>query len=98
MIDFEVTLAGQMAVSLAQIVEARTRINQVLDDLLRPPPYAFAIGQRVKKVKGSYRLSGEIVARWRTDDNQPRYVVDHKPAAPGLLHIYNEKQLAPEKV
>ena len=55
--------------------------------------FKFAIGQRVEKVGGSYQLSGEIAARWLTDKGEPRYVVNHKPIAPGLLHIYGEAQL-----
>ena len=61
-----------------------------------PDPFKFAIGQRVEKFGGSYQLSGEIAARWLTDKGEPRYVVNHKPIAPGLLHIYGEAQLREE--
>jgi hypothetical protein len=55
--------------------------------------FKFAIGAEVLKWTGSYRLAGVVKARFFTDSGDPRYVVDHKPIAPGLLHIYNEEQL-----
>ena len=58
-----------------------------------PAPFAFQIGATVFKHRGSYRLHGTVRAHFITKDGDPRYVVDHEPTVPGLLHIYNEEQL-----
>jgi hypothetical protein len=58
-----------------------------------PAPFAFQIGATVFKHRGSYKLHGTVRAHFFTKDGDPRYVVDHEPTVPGLLHIYNEEQL-----
>jgi hypothetical protein len=55
--------------------------------------FKFQIGATVLKYRGSYKLSGTIKAHFFTSGGAPRYVVDHEPTVPGLLHIYNEDQL-----
>jgi hypothetical protein len=52
----------------------------------------FAIGDRVKKIKGSYTATGTIKAVFKADDGSPRYVFRFDNP-PGLLHIFNENQL-----
>ena len=70
---------------------AKLELHRVTTSLFK-----FEVGQRIVKVKG-YSLSGEVKARWLTDNNEPRYVVDHKPLVPGMCHIYNEEQLREDK-
>lgn len=53
----------------------------------------FKIGDRVRKSYGDYHIGGEIRAVFTTSAGKLRYVVDHVPAVPGLLHIYSESQL-----
>jgi hypothetical protein len=40
------------------------------------------------------RLAGVIAGLARTRDGQLRIVVEHAPAAPGILHIYAPTELA----
>ena len=84
---------GSRATSLLNIIEriAKLELHRVTTSLFK-----FEVGQRIVKVKG-YSLSGEVKARWLTDNNEPRYVVDHKPLVPGMCHIYNEEQLREDK-
>jgi hypothetical protein len=53
----------------------------------------FQPGDFVLKTGGSYELDGQVMVGFLTAKRDPRYVVDHFPMAPGLLHIYNESQL-----
>ena len=53
----------------------------------------FSIGDKVKKVSGDYVLEGVVVAVFFTLAGRLRYVVEHTPAAPGLLHIYAHSNL-----
>jgi hypothetical protein len=53
----------------------------------------FAVNDRVEKIGGAYTLPGVIVAAFRTLGDAERYVVEHAPAAPGLLHIYGPDNL-----
>lgn len=53
------------------------------------------VEQRAKKVGGSYQAEGIIKAKFLADDNTWRYVFRFDNP-PGLLHIFNEKQLEVE--
>ena len=55
--------------------------------------HTFAVGCRVEKHGGAYQLTGTIVAAFHTLAGEERYVVEHAPAAPGLLHIYGPQNL-----
>lgn len=57
----------------------------------------FKLGDPVRKVTGEYHLDGVIVAVFWNTSGALRYVVEHQPLAPGLLHIYSEKNLAPRE-
>jgi len=50
----------------------------------------FKVGDRVKKFKGEYHISGEVRAVLTTRAGKTRYVVEHDP---GLLHIYSGEVL-----
>jgi hypothetical protein len=54
--------------------------------------YEFEIDECVYKIGGSYQAEGTIKARFLADDGTPRYVFRFDNP-PGLLHIFNEKQL-----
>jgi hypothetical protein len=53
----------------------------------------FKIGDRVEKCSGDYHLEGVVVAVFRTLAGKDRYVVEHTPLAPGMLHIYGPTNL-----
>lgn len=53
----------------------------------------FEIGDRVEKCTGDYNLEGVIVAAFTTLSGKERYVVEHQPLAPGMLHIYGPNNL-----
>ncbi len=53
----------------------------------------FNIGDKVLKCTGDYHLEGVVVAVFQTLKGGVRYVVEHQPLAPGLLHIYGEANL-----
>lgn len=55
--------------------------------------FVFKIGDKVEKCTGDYHLEGVVVAVFRTLAGKPRYVVEHQPLAPGLLHIYGPTNL-----
>lgn len=55
--------------------------------------HAFKPGDRARKVGGSYQATGTIKAAFQADDGSPRYVFRFD-SPPGLLHIFNESQLA----
>ena len=52
----------------------------------------FEVGQRVRKVKGSYQATGTIVAAWIELDGLYRYVFRFDNPA-GLLHIFGQSNL-----
>lgn len=52
----------------------------------------WRVGTRVRKTTG-YCLDGEIRAAFTTRSGKRRYVVEHMPLAPGLLHIYAPRNL-----
>ncbi len=56
----------------------------------------FNIGDRVIKHTGDFQLSGEVRAVFTTAAGKPRFVVEHSPLAPGLLHIYSPANLKAE--
>jgi hypothetical protein len=53
----------------------------------------FNIGDKVEKCTGDYHLAGVVVAAFTTVAGKERYVVDHTPVAPGMLHIYSSQNL-----
>ena len=52
--------------------------------------FAFAVGDRVRKVGGDYEIDGEVRAAFTNSRGAERYVVEHRP---GFLHIYSERNL-----
>lgn len=52
----------------------------------------FELEELVRKVGGSYQATGTIKASFRADDGSWRYVFRFNNP-PGLLHIFNEKQI-----
>ncbi len=54
----------------------------------------FRRHDRVRKVTGDYQIDGTVACAFMTLDGAWRVVVDHRPAAKGMLHIYNPGQLA----
>lgn len=77
------------AVDKEAIEEAR-RAEQNPDD-----GFKFEVGQRVKKVGGSYEATGTIRARFWTRYAQERYVMDFDTPE-GLLHIFGANNLEAE--
>lgn len=59
--------------------------------------FPFTPGDRVVKSSGDYTLSGEVRAAFLTKAGKVRFVVDHSPAAPGLLHIYGPANIEHEQ-
>ena len=55
--------------------------------------FEFKDGDRVEKHTGDYTLAGVVVACFCTLKGHVRYVVEHQPLAPGLLHIYGPNNL-----
>lgn len=55
--------------------------------------YMFEVGDKVEKCTGDYHLEGVVVAVFKTLSGKHRYVVEHQPLAPGLLHIYSAQNL-----
>ena len=53
----------------------------------------FAVGDIVEKCTGDYRLQGVVVGTAVTLAGKERFVVEHHPVAPGLLHIYAANNL-----
>lgn len=58
----------------------------------RPAP--FTLGDRVRKVGGSYSANGTIRATFRTRDGNQRYVFEFDDFR-GMLHIFSHEQLQP---
>ena len=57
-------------------------------------PYKFNVGDKAEKVGGSYQAVGTIRSCFRTRNGENRVVFDFDNP-PGMLHIFNEKQLEP---
>lgn len=55
--------------------------------------FEFARGDRVEKCTGDYKLEGIVVGVALTIAGNVRYVVEHRPLAPGMLHIYGAANL-----
>jgi hypothetical protein len=57
-------------------------------------PATFSVGDRARKVGGSYQATGTIRSAFKTRYGSQRYVFDFDTPA-GLLHIFNHEQLEP---
>ena len=57
-------------------------------------PDVFEVGDRVRKVGGSYQANGTVVAAFKTRAGKQRYVFEFDEFA-GMLHIFNHEQLEP---
>lgn len=53
----------------------------------------MSIGDRARKIRGSYQADGTIVAAFETRSGLQRYVFEFDEPA-GLLHIFGPQQLA----
>jgi len=53
----------------------------------------FAVGDKVQKVGGDYSFVGVVVSAFCKRSGQVRYVVEDDR---GVLHIFSEKNLAPQ--
>ena len=59
------------------------------------PVFKFLVGQPVKKILGEYDFPGVVVSRFLTTKGAKRYVVEAIGRGyTGMLHIFNEAQLA----
>ena len=56
------------------------------------PNFKFELGDRVRKVGGSYQAEGFIVGIAITTTGDVRFVFEFEQF-PGMLHIFNEGQL-----
>ena len=56
------------------------------------PDFKFHVGDRVRKVGGTYQAEGIIVGIAVTTTGDVRYVFEFEQY-PGMLHIFNEGQL-----
>lgn len=56
------------------------------------PDFKFELGDRVRKVGGSYQAEGFIVGIAITTTGDVRFVFEFEQF-PGMLHIFNEGQL-----
>ena len=57
-------------------------------------PATFSVGDRARKVGGSYQANGTVVAAFKTLLGKQRYVFELDEFA-GMLHIFNHEQLEP---
>lgn len=71
--------------------EAADEIDRMRKELNEA--YDFRPGDHVEKHTGDYKLEGIVVSAFKTIDGKPRYVVEHRPLAPGMLHIYGPTNL-----
>ncbi len=55
-------------------------------------PDVFEVGERVRKVGGSYQANGTVVAEFKTRAGKQRYVFEFDEFS-GMLHIFNHEQL-----
>jgi len=55
--------------------------------------FEFQVGDWVEKHTGDYKLEGVVVGHAVTQKRKIRYVVEHVPLAPGMLHIYSAENL-----
>lgn len=66
------------------------RLRALVNEL---PDYEFKLGDKVEKHTGDYKLAGIVVGHAVTLKGDVRYVVEHQPLAPGVLHIYSAKNI-----
>jgi hypothetical protein len=52
----------------------------------------FNVGDKVMKIGGSYQAPGIVVAAFKTNSGEVRYVFEFIYPT-GMLHIFNEKQI-----
>ncbi len=57
-------------------------------------PDVFEVGDRVRKVGGSYEANGTVVASFKTRAGKQRYVFEFDEFS-GMLHIFDHEQLEP---
>ena len=57
-------------------------------------PATFSVGDRARKVGGSYQATGTMRAVFLTRNGEQRFVFDFD-APPGLLHIFGPAQIEP---
>lgn len=77
-------------------IEAADEIDRLRAELARfisGSRHEFHLGDRVEKHTGDYKLEGIVVGHAVTVDGKMRYVVEHRPLAPGMLHIYSAANL-----
>lgn len=55
-------------------------------------PATFSVGDRARKVVGSYQATGTILAVFITRNGEQRFVFDFDEP-PGLLHIFGPAQI-----
>ncbi|ODT85309.1 MAG: hypothetical protein ABS69_00950 [Nitrosomonadales bacterium SCN 54-20] len=55
--------------------------------------FEFQVGDKVEKHTGDYKIEGVVAGHAVTLKGNVRYVVEHHPVAPGLLHIYSAANL-----
>lgn len=60
---------------------------------MEPTEAMFAVGDRVEKITGDYRLAGEVRAVLTTSSGKVRIVVEHAADRGGFLHIYAPSNL-----
>jgi len=96
--EIEAQIRGGLSTTDPDQHEAFELICQLLrshaESLMQFP---YAVGDRVVKTSGDYSLSGEVRAAFTTKAGKVRFVVDHGPVAPGLLHIYGPTNLESEE-
>ena len=61
-------------------------------DIIDMPKFKFELGDKVRKVGGTYQAEGIIVGVAITTTGDVRYVFEFEQY-PGMLHIFNEGQL-----
>lgn len=61
-------------------------------DIIDMPKFKFELGDKVRKVGGTYQAEGSIVGIAITTMGDVRYVFEFEQY-PGMLHIFNENQL-----
>lgn len=93
--------AGSHHVFAAQVRKAQLEIASWPDDIREQhgikPRNKLAVGQRVRKVTGEYRVSGEVRSVFTKADGTVRLVVEHTAEGGGsFLHIYGEANLEAE--
>lgn len=97
-------VAGSSALPIGlavQVRKAQTEIaswpNDIREQHGLKPRNKFSVDQRVRKVTGEYRISGEVRSVFTKADGTVRLVVEHTAEGGGsFLHIYGEANLEAE--